>query len=110
MRVFIILGQLQSLPLCSCCKHTLLAFHSLQGSTDGKHGIVGVDGVSEEQAGCLSALPRSRKLEVAGSRLRDLAPDVSPGSSLVNKESSMLQKLKANFAFDSDNVWEVVAQ
>lgn len=71
MRVFIILGQLQSLPLRSCCKHTPLAFHSLQGSIDGKHGVVGVDGVSEEQAGCLSVLPRSRKLQVAGSRLRD---------------------------------------
>lgn len=100
-----------AMPLCSCCKHTLLAFHSLQLSTHGKHGVVGVDGVSEEQKGDgLSMLPRSRKLEVTVSWLRDLAPDVSPGTCLVNKESSELQKLKANFAFDSENVWEVVAQ
>lgn len=58
----------------------------------------------------LSALPRSRKLEVTVSWLRDLAPDVSPGSCLVNKESSVLPKLKANSAFDSENGWEVVAQ
>lgn len=71
--------------------HMPPAFHSLQGSTDGSSswGVV---------------LLRSRKLEVAISRLRDLAPDVSPGSTLVNKEGSMLQKLKANFAFDSECV------
>ncbi|XP_012518675.1 PREDICTED: leucine-rich repeat-containing protein C10orf11 homolog [Propithecus coquereli] len=57
----------------------------------------------------LSSLSRSRKLEVAVSLLRNVAPDVCLYSSFVNKESSRLQKLKANFAFDSENVWEVVA-
>ena len=70
-----------------------------------------MDGVDEEQeTGCLSVLPGSGKLEVAVRRRRGLAPDVSPGGSLVNRESSVLQRLKANFAFDSDSVWEVVAQ
>lgn len=72
---------------CSCHKHTPLAFHSLQGNTDGAHWVTGVGGNNEEgEVDSLSALARSRKLEVAVSRLRDLAPDVSPGSSLVNRE------------------------
>lgn len=39
-----------------------------------------------------STLPRSRKLEVAVSWLRNLASDVSSGCSLINKKSSLLQE------------------
>lgn len=111
MRVSRMLGQFHSLPLCPCCECTPQALHSLQGSTGGKHRAVRVDGDSDDQgAEVLSALPRARKVEVAVSRLRNLDSDVSPGSSLVNKSAcSLLKKLKANFAFDSENVWEVVA-
>jgi hypothetical protein len=59
-----------AMPLCSCCKHTPLAFHSLQHSTLGKPGVVDVDGASGEQkVDGLPALPRSSKLEVTVSWL-----------------------------------------
>lgn len=49
--------------------------------------MVGVDGDNKEREDeVLSALSKSRNLEVAVRRLRKLASDVSPRSSLVNRE------------------------
>lgn len=68
-----------------------------------------MEGDNEEQeTDMLSTFPRPGKLEVVVSWPGNSAP--MSAQALVNKENSLMHTFKANFAFDSENVWEVVGQ
>lgn len=102
MRVSKILGQHQSLPLGSCV--SVLHFHrtllvSRVSRAVQMDDIQGSCGWGQGRAGICKFRQRSQVKNVGGG-FRNLDPYVSPGSSLISKEHTLLQKLKANFVFD----------
>lgn len=110
MRVSRVLGQIQSLPVCSSYKCTLLASTASRAAQMGNSELLVWTG--QWRAGGWSSVSTFQVKKVGSGC--EMAQESGPWRQLrqlsCQQEISLLQKLKANFAFYSENVWEVVAK